>query len=107
VSATAGGSAVATVLDPNKVSPGLLGFIIVVIIGIAVWFLARSMAKQLRKLDGDRIDDPEQGEADGAEADGAEADGAEAEDAEAKDTAPTSAASKDTASKDTASNGAH
>jgi len=102
VSATAGGSAVATVLDPNKVSPGLLGFIIVVIIGIAVWFLARSMAKQLRKLDGDRIDDPEQGEADGAEADGAEA-----EDAEAKDTAPTSAASKDTASKDTASNGAH
>ena len=102
MSATAGGSAVATVLDPNKVSPGLLGFIIVVIIGIAVWFLARSMAKQLRKLDGDRIDDPEQGEADGAEADGAEA-----EDAEAKDTAPTSAASKDTASKDTASNGAH
>lgn len=38
-------------LDPNKVSPGLLGFIIVVIIGLITWFLARSMAKHLRKLD--------------------------------------------------------
>lgn len=41
-------------LDPNKVSPGLLGFIIVVIIGLITWFLARSMAKQLRKLDAGR-----------------------------------------------------
>lgn len=40
-------------LDPNSVSPGLLGFIIVVILGVATWFLARSMAKQLRKLDAD------------------------------------------------------
>jgi flagellar biosynthesis/type III secretory pathway M-ring protein FliF/YscJ len=38
-------------LDPNQVSPGLLGFIIVVIIGLITWFLARSMAKHLRKLD--------------------------------------------------------
>lgn len=33
------------------VGPGLLGFIIVVIIGLATWFLGRSMVKQLRKLD--------------------------------------------------------
>ena len=46
-------------LDPNSVSPGLLGFIIVVIIGIATWFLARSMAKQLRKLDADHAEKPE------------------------------------------------
>lgn len=92
MSAAAGGPAVAAVLDPNKVSPGLLGFIIVVIIGIVVWFLARSMAKQLRKLDADRIDEPEQ---DGA-------DDADVEDAAATNTAP-----KDTAPKDTASNGAH
>jgi hypothetical protein len=38
-------------LDPNSVSPGLLGFIIVVIIGLATWFLSKSMSKQLRKLD--------------------------------------------------------
>jgi hypothetical protein len=37
-------------LDPNSVSPGLLGFIIVVIIGMATWLLGRSMAKHLRKL---------------------------------------------------------
>jgi hypothetical protein len=43
-------------LDPNQVSPGLLGFIIVVIIGVVTWFLARSMSKQLRKLDAGRED---------------------------------------------------
>ena len=101
MSATAGGSAVATVLDPNKVSPGLLGFIIVVIIGIAVWFLARSMAKQLRKLDANRVDDPEQSEADGAET--SEAEDVAVKNAAAKNTAAKSAAPK----KDTASNGAH
>jgi hypothetical protein len=53
-------------LDPNSVSPGLLGFIIVVIIGIVTWFLARSMAKHLRKLEANRPeqDEPAQSEAD-------------------------------------------
>ena len=46
-------SPVAATLDPNSVSPGLLGFIIVVIIGLVTWFLARSMTKQLRKLEAD------------------------------------------------------
>lgn len=49
----------AAILDPNSVSPGLLGFIIVVIIGIATWFLARSMAKHLRKLDADQPEQPD------------------------------------------------
>ncbi len=43
-------------LDTNSVSPGLLGFIIVVILGVTTWFLARSMVKQLRKLDADRTE---------------------------------------------------
>ena len=98
MSAAAGGSVLAATLDPNKVSPGLLGFIIVVIIGIAVWFLARSMAKQLRKLDADRVDESEQGGANGGDVEDA------APGTAPKDTAP----SKETApSKDTASNGAH
>lgn len=97
MSVTAGGSVVATVLDPNKVSPGLLGFIIVVIIGIAVWFLSKSMAKQLRKLDANRIDDPEQGEADGTLLD----------EAAPRDAAPRDTGSKDTTPKNIASNGAH
>ena len=46
-------------LDPNSVSPGLLGFIIVVIIGMATWFLGRSMAKHLRKLDNDHTEQQE------------------------------------------------
>ncbi|MBS2962456.1 hypothetical protein KGA66_05325 [Actinocrinis puniceicyclus] len=41
------------------VGPGLLGFIIVVIIGLATWFLGRSMAKQLRKLDAGRAEQQE------------------------------------------------
>ena len=38
-------------LDPNQVSPGLLGFIIVCILGVAVWLLCRNMGKHLTKLD--------------------------------------------------------
>jgi hypothetical protein len=46
-------------VDPNDVSPGLLGFIIVCIIGLATWFLLRNMAKHLRKLDENRVDQTE------------------------------------------------
>jgi hypothetical protein len=38
-------------LDPNQVSPGLLGFIIVCILGVAVWLLCRNMGKHLNKLE--------------------------------------------------------
>jgi hypothetical protein len=53
-------------LDPNQVSPGLLGFIIVCILGVATWFLVKSMSKQLSKVDFDYVDesveaDPEPG----------------------------------------------
>lgn len=40
-------------LDPNQVSPGLLGFIIVCILGVAVWLLCRNMGKHLTRLDAD------------------------------------------------------
>ncbi|HEU5425849.1 MAG TPA: hypothetical protein VFU74_03210 [Actinocrinis sp.] len=52
--------AAATVSDNTPwVGPGMLGFIIVVIIGLATWFLGRSMAKQLRKLDAGRAEQQE------------------------------------------------
>jgi hypothetical protein len=38
-------------LDPNQVSPGLLGFIIVCLLGICVWLLCRNMGKHLNKLE--------------------------------------------------------
>lgn len=46
-------------LDPNQVSPGLLGFIIVCIIGLATWFLCMNMAKHLRIHDMNRVDEDE------------------------------------------------
>jgi hypothetical protein len=38
-------------LNPNNVSPGLLGFIIVCLLGICVWLLCRNMGKHLDKLE--------------------------------------------------------
>ena len=46
-------TSLAVSLDPNQVSPGLLGFIIVCILGVCVWLLCRNMGKHLNKLDAD------------------------------------------------------
>ena len=52
--------AAATVNDNTPwVGPGMMGFLIVVVIGVATWFLGRSMARQLRKLDAGRVDQQE------------------------------------------------
>lgn len=41
------------------VGPGMMGFIVVVLIGLVTWFLGKSMAKQLRKLDSGRAESQE------------------------------------------------
>jgi hypothetical protein len=38
-------------IDEDKVSPGLLGFVIVALLAFATWFLLRSMNNQLKKVD--------------------------------------------------------
>jgi hypothetical protein len=38
-------------LDENKVTPGLLGFVVFALIGGATWFLMKNMNKQLKKID--------------------------------------------------------
>ncbi len=38
-------------LDKNKVTPGVLGFIVFALIGGAVWLLMKSMNKHMRKVD--------------------------------------------------------
>jgi hypothetical protein len=51
--------------DPNKVTPGLLGFVVVVAIGLATWFLLKSMNGHLRNVDprfAKREEDAPQGE---------------------------------------------
>ena len=57
----------------NDVEPGLLGFLVVAFIGIALVFLLRSMNKQFRKLP-----PPEEPDSDGASDDDANADAEDA-----------------------------
>ncbi|MCQ4043381.1 hypothetical protein ACFOSC_02160 [Streptantibioticus rubrisoli] len=37
--------------DQNKVTPGLIGFVVFAAIGAAVWLLMKSMNKQFGKID--------------------------------------------------------
>ncbi|GAA2283549.1 hypothetical protein GCM10010149_30790 [Nonomuraea roseoviolacea subsp. roseoviolacea] len=39
-----------TVLAAGDVSPGLLGFVVVALIGVALYFLIKSMNKQMSKI---------------------------------------------------------
>jgi hypothetical protein len=38
-------------VNANKVTPGLIGFIVFALIGGATWMLMRNMSKQLKKID--------------------------------------------------------
>ncbi|WP_030378882.1 MULTISPECIES: hypothetical protein [unclassified Streptomyces] len=38
-------------VDENKVTPGVLGFIVFAVMALAVWGLMKSMSKQMRKVD--------------------------------------------------------
>ena len=38
-------------IQDNKVSPGVLGFLVVAALGVATWFLIRSMTHQIHKID--------------------------------------------------------
>ncbi|MCF3105599.1 hypothetical protein IPZ58_28990 [Streptomyces roseoverticillatus] len=40
-------------LDKNKVTPGVLGFIVFAVIGVAVWFLMKSMNRHMKRVDFD------------------------------------------------------
>jgi hypothetical protein len=51
VTATALASPVVRAIQDNKVSPGVLGFLVVAALGVATWLLIRSMNRQLHKID--------------------------------------------------------
>ncbi|UGY93347.1 hypothetical protein [Streptomyces gobiensis] len=40
-------------LDENKVTPGVLGFIVFALMGLGVWFLMKSMNRHMQKVDFD------------------------------------------------------
>jgi hypothetical protein len=42
-------------LDENKVTPGILGFIVFALLGGAVWLLMKSMNKQFKKIDFEEV----------------------------------------------------
>ena len=44
-------------VDESKVNPGVLGFVVVALLGVATWLLIRSMHKQLRKVDFEEHDE--------------------------------------------------
>ncbi|WP_399216834.1 hypothetical protein [Streptomyces sp. SAJ15] len=45
-------------LDKNKVTPGVLGFIVFAVIGVAVWFLMKSMNKHMGKVNFEEHPEP-------------------------------------------------
>ncbi len=48
-------------VDENKVTPGVLGFIVFAAMAVAVWGLMKSMSKHMGKVDFKEPADPEQG----------------------------------------------
>jgi hypothetical protein len=56
-------------VDDSKVTPGILGFLVVFALGVATWVLIRSMMRHLRKVDFDDGSTPTGGP-DGATTDG-------------------------------------
>ncbi|MFF5495109.1 hypothetical protein [Streptomyces aquilus] len=45
-------------VDENKVTPGVLGFIVFAVMALAVWGLMKSMSRQLGKVDFEETPDP-------------------------------------------------
>ncbi|GAA1230676.1 hypothetical protein GCM10009665_21330 [Kitasatospora nipponensis] len=45
-------------LDETKVTPGLLGFVVFAALGVATWFLLKSMNSQFKRID--FAEEPEQ-----------------------------------------------
>ncbi|MBO8190009.1 hypothetical protein [Streptomyces spirodelae] len=74
-------------LDENKVTPGVLGFIVFAVIGAAVWMLMKSMNKHMNRVDFE--EQPAEGESSAKSAGASADDSASAEaPAEAAASAP-------------------
>lgn len=46
-------------VDPNKVTPGVLGFIVFAVMALAVWGLMKAMNRSMNKVDFKEAPDPE------------------------------------------------
>ncbi|GGY76452.1 hypothetical protein [Streptomyces nitrosporeus] len=45
-------------LDKNKVTPGVLGFLVFAALAVGVWFLMKSMNRHMAKVDFEEAPDP-------------------------------------------------
>ncbi|MET8568534.1 hypothetical protein [Streptomyces sp. NPDC004783] len=52
-------------IDEDKVTPGVLGFIVFAVMALAVWGLMKSMNRHMGKVDFKEAGDPEAGASDG------------------------------------------
>ena len=57
-------AALAKEVDEDKVTPGVLGFIVFAVMALAVWALMKSMSKHMGKVDFKETSDPKAGSAD-------------------------------------------
>ncbi|MEV6163246.1 hypothetical protein AB0L71_15190 [Streptomyces sp. NPDC052052] len=46
-------------VDDNKVTPGVLGFIVFAVLAVGVWLLMKSMNRHMGKVDFEEAPDPE------------------------------------------------
>ena len=53
-------------VEDSSVNPGLLGFVVVALLGVATWLLVRSMLRHLRRVD---IPESDEGARDRVDAD--------------------------------------
>jgi hypothetical protein len=68
-------AAVRLAVDDNDVSPGVVGFLVVALLGVATYLLIRSMNRQIRRIDlpDDAADNaPDDDHSDGADDDDAD-----------------------------------
>lgn len=54
-------------VDQNKVTPGVLGFVVFAVMALAVWGLMKSMSKHMRKVDFKEAPEPEEKQAEKAD----------------------------------------
>ena len=46
-------------VEDTEVSPGVIGFVVVALLGVATWLLIRSMLRQFKKIDLPDDDEPD------------------------------------------------
>ncbi|MDK1343318.1 hypothetical protein QNO09_08395 [Streptomyces sp. 378] len=71
-------------VDEDKVTPGVLGFIVFAAMAVAVWALMKSMSRHMNRVDFTQVPDPRADQPEHSPADPADPSGKDTEPAEAE-----------------------